>query len=108
MELFQDIDDPVAAAEGENVMTQVRSAELQLATELEGNDLEGNDLEGNDPESLEEALFEREAVTIQAQDDFKSSSVEADDNRSVCLHKCWCLEACSRCCVFDTFDCNIF
>lgn len=74
VELFQDIDDPVAAAEGQNVMSQVRSAELQLVA----------DLEGIDPsDTLEEASFEREAVTIPAQDVFESSSIEAEDNRSV-------------------------
>ena len=68
VELFQDIDDPVAAAEGENVMSQMRSAELQLAADLEGASVEA---------------FEREAVNIEAQDEFESSSVEADSNRSV-------------------------
>ena len=97
MELFQDIDDPVAAAEGENVMSQMRSAELQLVTELEGNN----------PETLEEASFEREAVTIQAQDDFESSSIEAEDNRSVCPCKCWYLDSRSMYCVFHTVCCNV-
>ena len=69
VELFQDIDNPVAAAEGGNVMSQMRSAELQLAT----------DLEGNDPKH---ESFEREAINVEAQDDFESSSIEADHNRS--------------------------
>ena len=76
MELFQDIDDPVAAAEGENVMSQMRSAELQLAAELEVNNLEILEQGASERES-----FERDAINIEAQDDFESSSIEADNNR---------------------------
>lgn len=69
VELFQDIDDPVATAEGEDVMSQMRSAELQLAADSE-------------VASVWEA-FEREAVNITAQDEFESSSIGANSNRSV-------------------------
>lgn len=86
MELFQDIDDPIAAAEGENITSQMRSAELQLAS----------DLAGNDPDGFEAGSFEREAINIGPQDDFgSSSSVEADSNRSACL--CRCLKQWLRC-----------
>ena len=82
MELFQDIDDPVATAEGENMMSQMRSAELQLAT-----DLEGDDLEAFERESFERESFERETINIVAQEDFESSSIEGDINRYVvCAH----------------------
>lgn len=67
VELFEDIDDPVATAEGENMMSQMRSAELQLTADLEGT--------GFEP-------FEREAVNVAAaSDEFESSSVGADNNR---------------------------
>lgn len=83
VELFQDIDDPIAAAEGQNITSQMRSAELQLA----------NDLEGNDPEAFGAGAFEREAISIEAQDEFdSSSSVEADSNRSAVL--CVCSNLC--------------
>lgn len=81
MELFQDIDDPVAAAEGENVMSQMRSAELQLAAELEVNNLEILEQGASERESFERESFERDAINIEAQDDFESSSIEADNNR---------------------------
>ena len=71
VELFEDIDDPVATAEKENMMSQMRSAELQLTADLEGT--------GFEP-------FEREAVNVAAaSDEFESSSVEADNNRYLCL-----------------------
>ncbi len=66
VELFEDIDDPIAAAEGENVMSQMRSAELQLAADLEGSECEP---------------FEREAVNVAAEDESESSSMGANDNR---------------------------
>ena len=78
VELFQDIDDPVAAAEGEDVMSQMRSAEVQLAA-----DLEVNDLEMLERETSERYSFERDAINIEAQDHFESSSIEVDNNRSV-------------------------
>lgn len=82
VELFQDIDDPVAAAEGENVMSQMRSAELQLAT----------DLEGSDPKH---ESFEQDSINIEAQDDFESSSIESDHNRSAQSCRYNLLGACS-------------
>jgi len=67
IELFEDIDDPIAAADGENVASHMRSAEMQLAADLEGN--------GRfEP-------FEREAVNVFAGDRFESSSIGANDNR---------------------------
>ena len=71
VELFQDIDDPIAAAEGESMMSHMRSAELQLAADLEGSTFE----------AFEEQAFEREAVSVEPQDEFESSSIEADNNR---------------------------
>jgi len=67
IELFEDIDDPIAAAEGENVASHMRSAEMQLTADLEGNG-------GFEP-------FEREAVNVVAGDQFESSSIGANDNR---------------------------
>ena len=69
VELFQDIDDPVAAAEGEIMMSQMQSAEMQLAAGLGRDD------------ALEQGPFEREAVSVEVQDKFESSSVGADSNR---------------------------
>ena len=86
VELFQDIDDPVAAAEGENVMSQMRSAELQLAA----------DLEGGHAESFEQGSFERDAVNVAAQDEFESSSIEGDNNRCG-------MTKCSIACLFCFF-----
>ena len=77
VELFQDIGDPVAAAEGENVMSHMRSAELQLAA-----DLEAHDLEILERELCEREPFEREVINIEAHDDFETSSFEGDNNRS--------------------------
>ncbi|KAL0044023.1 hypothetical protein WJX82_003156 [Trebouxia sp. C0006] len=71
IELFEDIDDPIAAAEGENVASHMRSAEMQLAADLEGNGW-------FEP-------FEREAVNVFAGDRFESSSIGANDNRHVII-----------------------
>ena len=80
VELFQDIDDPVATAEGENLMSQMRLAESQLAADLAGTGM---------PE------FEREAVNMApAKAELDSSSSTADDNRHVfsfrTLQSCHC------------------
>lgn len=74
IELFEDIDDPVATAEGEDVMSHMRSAEMQLAADLEGSG-------AFEP-------FEREAVNVAAGNDFESSSIGANDNRYVFANKC--------------------
>lgn len=88
MELFQDIGDPVAAAEGENVMSHMRSAELQLAADLEAHDLEVLEREPSERESFERESFERDVINIEAHDDVESSSIEADNNRSAWSCKC--------------------
>ncbi len=67
IELFEDIDDPIATAEGENVASHMRSAEMQLASDLEGNG-------GFEP-------FEREAVNVFAGNRFEDSIIGANDNR---------------------------
>ncbi len=67
IELFEDIDDPIAAAEGENVASHMRSAEMQLAADLEGDG-------GFEP-------FEREAVNVSAGNRFEDSIIGANDNR---------------------------
>ena len=68
VELFQDIEDPIAMAEGDHLISQMRLAESQLAADLAG--------------SGGMQAFEREAVTVPpAKAESVSSGFDASDNR---------------------------